>query len=489
MVVGAGPTGLLLAGDLCARGVGCTVLERGAHGSNLSRAFVLHARSLEQLDVRGVADELIAGGVVIRRMRLFDDPGLDLSRLPSRFPFAVSTPQYNTENVLEDRAVGLGAEIVRGAEVVGVRQDDQGVLVDTRADGAARTWRARFAVGADGVRSTVRQAVGLPFPGRSAVRSVMLADVRLAEPPPWPLALHATEEGFSFIASYGDGWYRVIAWDRRQPPGDAPVTLAEVADVVRRATGRDFGMGDARWLSRFHSDERQVPSYRVGRVLLAGDAAHVHSPAGGQGMNTGLQDAVNLAWRLAAEVQGWASPTLLDGYDAERRPVGRAVLRFSGTLLSLALGSSRRTRAIRAVLPSVLRGVRPVNDRLAMAISGLAVAYPPPEGVPRPAGRRAPDIPLAGEPGRLYEALRGGRFVLAVSPDDPASVAVRPGGRVDRVAPEERRRPAMLVRPDGYIAWAADKVHPGARAVGLRAALAAWCGESSPASVRRSLRA
>src|SRR5258708_21870925 len=189
-------------------------------------------------------------------------------------------------------------------------------------------------VGADGIHSTVRRALGLPFPGKPVVRSVMLAEVRLTQPPPHALTVNTSGDAFALIAPFGDGWYRVIAWHRRnQPPEDTPVYLAEVAEVARQVFGSDYGMHDPRWMSRFHSEERQAPRYRDGRVLLAGDAAHIHSPAGGQGMNTGIQDAANLGWKLAATVQGWAQPGLLDTYQTERHPVGRQVLRTSHPLL------------------------------------------------------------------------------------------------------------------------------------------------------------
>lgn len=289
LVVGAGPTGLLLAGDLAAAGVSCAVLERREQESNLTRAFAVHARTLELLDMCGVADELVGGGQTVGSLRLFGSVEIDLTRLPTRFPFLLVTPQYRTERLLEERAQALGARIIRGARITGVRQDEDGVDVDAwYADGTV-SYRAAFAVGCDGADSTVRRALQLPFPGQSAVQSVMLADVRLTRPPADPLTVDTAREGFAFIAPFGDGWYRVIAWDRRhQRPDDAPVSLDEIRAITRLALGADYGMHGARWLSRFHSDERQVPHYRSGRVFLAGDAAHVlgihSSPARGQRM-------------------------------------------------------------------------------------------------------------------------------------------------------------------------------------------------------------
>jgi 2-polyprenyl-6-methoxyphenol hydroxylase-like FAD-dependent oxidoreductase len=465
LIVGAGPTGLLLAGDLARAGVAVTVLERRTDTSNLTRAFAVHARTLEELDARGVADELIATGQRVTAVRGFGTSVLNLSRLPSRFPYLLVTPQYETERVLEDRAGKLGVEIVHGAEVVGLHQDDDGVDVEIRSpDGDVRTRRVAYLVGSDGVHSAVRHALGLPFPGHSAVRSVMLADVRLAERPPDVLTVNSTSAGFAFVVPFGDGWYRAIAWDRhRELPDDAPVDLDEIRAVARAVLGTDYGMHEARWLSRFHSDERQVPRYRVGRVFLAGDAAHVHSPAGGQGMNTGLQDAANLGWKLAAVLQGHAPESLLDTYEAERHPVGRMVLRGSGALLRLGLTGSSMARALRNVAGRYAIQLPPVARRIAGAVSGVAIGYPAPHGAHPLTGKRAPDVPLTGDgPARLYEALRTGRFVLVTRAGAAAGRAALPAGWHDvvdvvtSVAGTPGAAPTMLVRPDGYIAWAAE---------------------------------
>jgi len=368
IVVGAGPVGLMAAGELAGAGIRCTVLERRAEESNLTRAFAVNARTLELLDARGVADELVELGQPVRTVQAFGRVQVDLSGLPSRFPFLLVVPQYHTERVLEERAAALGVQVVRGAEVTGLRQDADGVEVEVR--GGDRL-RASYLVGADGVRSAVREALGLPFPGRSVLRSVMLADVRLAEEPEDLLSISSTDAGLSFLAPFGDGWYRVIAWDRRrQLPDDAPVTLDEVRDIVRRTRHTDYGMHDARWMSRFHSDERQVERYRAGRVFLAGDAAHVHSPAGGMGMNAGLQDAANLGWKLAAAVHGWAPAWLLDSYDAERHPVGRSVLRISGGLLRMGIMHPAPLRAVRNVAGGLAVRVGPLVARAAASDEG-----------------------------------------------------------------------------------------------------------------------
>ena len=450
IVVGAGPTGLLLAGDLARAGVAVTLLERRGQESNLTRAFAVHARTLELLDARGLADDLLATGQRVPELRLLGRVRVDLSGLPSRFPYLLVTPQYETERLLTRRAVAHGAQIVTGAEVVGLRQDAGGVDVEVRVDGTVRTERAAYVVGTDGVRSAVRTALGLPFPGRSAVRSVMLADVQLTQAPTETLTVNADGDAFGFMAPFGDGWYRVIAWNRDdQQADDAPVTLDEIRSVIARTLGTDYGMHDARWMSRFHSDERQVPRYRVDRVFLAGDAARVHSPAGGQGMNTGLQDAANLGWKLAAAVRGCAPPGLLDSYQDERHPVGRMVLRMSGGLLRVGLSRRWQLPVLRAMAGLATRS-RAVGRRAAGQASGIGIGYRRPRGAHPWTGRRAPDLPLAPS-GRLYEALREGRFVL-VSPDGGGDRALAGVSMVRSARPG----PTVLVRPDGYIGWAAD---------------------------------
>ncbi|MEU0743813.1 FAD-dependent monooxygenase [Streptomyces sp. NPDC006134] len=509
LVVGAGPTGLLLAGDLAAAGVPVTVLEKRPRKiSNLSRAFVLHARTLEQLDVRGLADGLEVVGRPLDRLRLFGRLTVDLTALPSRFNHLLVIPQYEVERALARRAADAGARFRYETEVTGLAQDADGVTVVVRGPGGQRAeeLRAAYVVGADGMRSTVRTAVGLSFPGRPVIRSVVLADVRLAEEPGSLLTADAVGDAFAFLAPFGDGYHRVIGWHRgRNVPDGEPLDLAEVKEITRLALGRDFGMHDARWMSRFHSDERQAPAYRVGRVFLAGDAAHVHTPAGGQGMNTGLQDAANLSWKLAAVLHGHASDGLLDTYQAERHPAGRTVLRSSGGIIRLAMAKRPWTLALRAALTTALDHVGPVRRAVAAQVTGIGYKYAAPRGSHPLTGRRVPDVALAAG-GRLHEALRGGRFVL-ITPKSHGSLGSREaqkshepheshgpheshesheshephgpyeewGGREGRLAVARwasDRRTAVLVRPDGYVAWAAEA--PDARSV--EAAVAAHVG-------------
>ncbi|MDI3390745.1 FAD-dependent monooxygenase [Streptomyces sp. B-S-A8] len=480
IVVGAGPTGLLLSGDLAAAGIPVTVLEKRPDAlSNLTRAFGVHARTLEQLDARGLADELIERGRRIEEIRLFDGLTLDLTRLRSRFPFLLSAPQYEVERLLRRRATEHGVAFRHGAEVTGLRQDATGADVAVRyADGTTGSLRAAYVVGADGVRSAVREAVGQPFPGRPVIRSIILADVRLSENPDPTVAMRGSKDAFAFVIPFGDGYWRVGGWNRERAeiPDSAPTSLGELKDLTRRALGSDLGMHDARWISRFHSDERQVRSYRTGRVFLAGDAAHTHSPAGGQGMNTGLQDAANLSWKLAAVLRGRSPEALLDTYQSERHPVGRAVLRSSGAIIRLAMAHNHPQYALRSLLTTVLKRVRTARETALGQITGIGYAYTAPRGAHPLVGHRAPDVSLADGPAgtRLHEALRAGEFVL-VTPADARVEARDKQGHALRATLTHwsgPRRGTLLVRPDGYIAWAAEN----ARSDQIRAALREWTG-------------
>ncbi|MFB6838213.1 FAD-dependent oxidoreductase [Streptomyces sp. NPDC056361] len=462
LVVGAGPTGLLLAGDLAAAGIDVTLVERRPHGlGNLTRAFGVHARTLEQLDARGLADELLTTGTTLTHARLFGRLDLDLTRLATRFDHLLVTPQYEVERLLERRAVAAGVTFRYETELRGLRQDADAVTADLTGPDGPLALRARHLVGADGVRSAVRSALGLPFPGRSVIRSIVLADVRLAEEPAESFTVSGSGKTFGFLAPFGDGWYRVMGWDRtHQVPDSEPVDLDEVREIARLAFGTDYGMHDARWISRFHSDERQAPAYRVGRVFLAGDAAHVHSPAGGQGMNTGLQDAANLSWKLVAALRGEApdAEALLDSYQSERHPVGAAVLRSSGAIVRLAMAHTPLTRAARSLAARLLGAIRPATNRAMGMISGIGIAYAPAPGTGRPSGRRAPDVRL--REGRLYELLRGGEFVLiapeGASPALPPTAPVTAKHLTRATWTDPAERATVLVRPDGYV-FSADR--------------------------------
>lgn len=414
LVVGAGPTGCTVAAEVARAGGRVTVLDRHAAPSPLSRAFGVHARTLEQLDSRGLADELVDTGTPVDHLRLVGRAGIDLSHLPTRFPFVLMTPQVHVDRLLERHARDSGARVERGVRVDGLTQHDDGVTVTA----GHRSWRARYVVGADGVHSTVRQLSGVRFPGRAVLSSVVLADVRL-DLPPDDLRVDVDEHGFGFLAPFGDGWFRLIGWDRRRQVGtDVPVDDGEVAGLLDRVFGLPAGL--TRWTSRFSCDERQAPTYRTGRVLLAGDAAHVHSPAGGQGMNTGIQDAFNLGWRLTTGD--------LDGYERERHPVGRTVLRSSGATIRLMTLGGVRGRLARAVALRGLLRLPPVAHRGAGMFSGIAIRYPG----PGPVGTRAAAVPLRGP--RLAQRQRVAGFL-----------------RVD-AADRTDGGPGLLVRPDGYVA-------------------------------------
>ncbi|MGC4938512.1 FAD-dependent monooxygenase [Kribbella sp. DT2] len=455
LVVGAGPTGLLLAGDLAEAGVAVTVLDRRADGeSNLTRAFVVTPRTLEELDARGLADELAATGSTITEMRLYRKLWVDVSVLPTRFPYFLLTPQFRTEAALRERAERAGARIVWSSEVTKVSQSETGVEVVTGASsGQPGRWRARYLVGADGAHSTIRRALGEPFPGEQIVQSMMLADVRFAEPARSAMRSDAGPGGFAFHVPFGDGWHRVIAWNRddQRPPG-AALELDEIKAMARRVFGTDYGMHSPRWLSRIESDERQVARYRIGRAFLMGDAAHVHTPAGGQGMNTGLQDAANLSWRLAAAVHGYgATDDVLDGYQRERHPVGSQVLKNSGGLMRIAMTGSAPRRALRALRLGGVSDRLRLPARIAARMTGLDIHYPAPADAHPSVGHRVPDLQLAGG-ARLYEALRGGRFVFV-----PGRSATRHQpwpGPVTAVRATRPPRHSLLIRPDGYLAWA-----------------------------------
>ncbi|MEJ5914669.1 FAD-dependent oxidoreductase [Pseudokineococcus sp. 1T1Z-3] len=477
LVVGAGPTGLTAAGDLARAGRSVAVLDRRPDRSRRSRAFATTASTLELLDARGLAEDLLARGVPARELDLGLRGGpLRLPPLASAFAFALVVPQAEVDAALDRSARAHGAAVHRGVEVVDLAQDDGLVVVTTRptsGEGPPTTWRARYVVGADGARSTVRRLVGVPFPGRTVLSSMVLADVRLTGgPPPERLTVRTTTDGFAFLVAYhreeGAGWYRAITWDRRREvPLEVPLADAEVVDRLRSARP-DVGVAEVGWRSRFSSDERQVGAYRVGRVLLAGDAAHVHSPMGGQGMNTGVQDAAGLAWKIDA-VLGGAPDAVLDTHGSERHPVGRRVLRRSGLMARGLTTGSPALRALRdAVLPVVLR-LPPARDRVVGGFAGTTSRYPRGRGEARLVGTRATAVPLVE--GSLTAVLRTTPGFVLVEPRDVAAPgpAVAPLMRVRRTD----RGPALLVRPDGYVAWAGTR---GQAPDGWRAVLAWWTG-------------
>ena len=465
VVVGAGPTGLMLACELALGGVKARLLEERTVMPNITRAFAVHARTLELLDARGLADDLLARGVPVYEIAPAPGATLNLRELPTRFGMVLIVPQSGTERALQARADELGVEIVRGAQVVGLAQDDDGVSVDLASGDPVR---ADYVVGCDGAHSAVRRLVGIDFVGKQYETHILLADVRLALPPAEPLFGRTSAEGAVIIIPFGDGWFRAIAWDRlrEQAPLSEPVTVDEMRDAFGRIAGEDFGMSDMRWSSRFLSERRQARHYRAGRVFLAGDAAHVHSPLGGQGMNTGIGDAMNLGWKLAATVRGSAPPWLLDSYERERHPVGASVLKLTDAFNQLVLGRSAVRRALRRVVIRSLFGIPRSRRLVGGRLSGVGIAYPRPRGDDRMVGARMPDIECDGT--RLYELLRDGRFVLVTA----APVAVDRPDIVCAVGANSELPDAVLVRPDGYVAWASER--PPTTAA-LSAAIDHWC--------------
>ncbi|MFD5793428.1 rifampin monooxygenase [Streptomyces diastatochromogenes] len=453
IVVGGGPTGLMLAGELRLHGVHVVVLEKLTEPTSQSRGQGLHARSVEIMDQRGLLDRFLAVSEKFQAGGLFGGvikPWPD--RLDTAHPYGVATPQPVTERLLDERALELGAEIRRGCEVVGLSQDEDGVTVEL-ADGTRL--RSRYLVGCDGGRSLVRKQIGVGFPGEPATVETLLGEMELTEDPATIAAVveEVRKTQLRFGASPGgDGVYRVVvpadgvAEDRATAP-----TLEEFQTQLRAFAGTDFGAHSPRWLSRFGDATRQAERYRVGRVLLAGDAAHIHPPTGGQGLNLGVQDAFNLGWKLAAAVDGWAPEELLDSYQAERHPVGAAVLENTRAQITL-LGTDPGATALRELF-SKLMDFEEVNRYVTGVITAVGVRYDFGEGHEL-LGRRMRDVQL--KRGRLYELMHGGRGLLL---DQTGRLSVAGwADRVDHVVDvsEELDVPAVLLRPDGHVAWVGE---------------------------------
>lgn len=469
IVVGGGPTGLMLAAELRLHDVHVVVLEKLAEPTPQSRGQGLHARSVEMMDQRGLLERFLAvsekfqvGGLFGGIAKAWPD-GLDTAH-----PYGLATPQPVTERLLNERALELGTEIRRGCEVVGLTQDDDGVSVEL-ADGTRL--RSRYLAGCDGGRSVVRKLLGVGFPGEAATVETLLGEMELTEDPERIAAVVAevrrTQLRFGAAAD-ASGVYRVVvpadgvAEDRASEP-----TLEEFKRQLRATAGTDFGAHSPRWLSRFGDATRQAERYRVGRVLLAGDAAHIHPPTGGQGLNLGIQDAFNLGWKLAAAVRGRAPEGLLDTYHAERHPVGAAVLGNTRAQITL-LGSEPGPTALRELF-SKLMDFAEVNRYVTGMITAVDVRYDFGEGHEL-LGRRMRDLPL--KRGRLYELTHDGRGLLL---DRTGRLSVEGwADRVDHVvdASEDLDVPAALLRPDGHVAWVGEDQEE------LLEALRRWFGDA-----------
>ncbi|MGV9836434.1 rifampin monooxygenase [Nocardia niigatensis] len=456
IIAGAGPTGLMLAAELRLHGVEVLVLDRDPEPTKVVRAMGMHARSVEVLDQRGVADRFLALGKQHDPSAFFAGiaPARPL-RLDTTFPFVLGLMQPVTDRLLAEWAVELGAEIRRGCAVTGLSQDADGVTVEL-ADGSRL--RSRYLAGCDGGRSTVRRLLGIGFPGEPAKHETLMGEVELTTPQeevmPLVMELHKTHRRFGAMP-LGNGVFRLgapadgVAEDR-----DAPPTLDELKRQVQAIAGTDFGAHSPRWLSRFGDATRLADSYRSGRVFLAGDAAHIHPPNGGQGLNLGVQDAFNLGWKLAAAVNGWAPADLLDTYESERRPVAAGVLdtaRAMSELTSLEPGPQALRRLI-----TQLMDFEEVHRFLIERVTALGVHYDFGPGDDL-LGHRQRDVTL--KHGRLYELMHEGRGLLLDQTGQLSAAGW--SDRVDHVVDlsEELPAPALLLRPDGHIAWAGSDQH------------------------------
>jgi 3-(3-hydroxy-phenyl)propionate hydroxylase len=477
VIAGGGPTGLMLAGELALAGVDVAVVERRASQDLAGlRAGGLHMRTLEVLDQRGIADRFVSQGQVFHAAP-FATTLLDVSDSPTRRNYFLALWQTHIEHILADWVGELEVPIHRGLEVTGFAQDANFVDVEL-SDG--RSMRTKYLVGCDGGRSRIRKHAGIDFKGWDPTASYLIAEVELADEPPW--GIRRNERGINAIARIDEGKRaRIVASEARLHHGDAP-TLDDVREALVSVFGSDFGLRSVDYVSRFTDMARQAASYRSGRVLLTGDAAHVHSPVGGQGLNLGVQDAVNLGWKLAQVVRGTAPESLLDTYHAERHPVGARVLRNTMALTALERGGDRHD-ALREMTTELVQGDGARRQYIAMT-SGLDIRYDLGEGHPL-LGRRMPDLELstADGPRRVFTLLHEARPVL-LDLGDPGALDL--GAWAERVRRIDARYDgvwelpvigvvtaprAVLIRPDGYVAWVGDGTNDG-----LRDALTTWFG-------------
>ncbi|MGW3366725.1 FAD-dependent monooxygenase [Streptosporangium canum] len=459
IIVGAGPTGLMLAAELGLAGVSAAVVERLPARSGQSKALGLQPRTAEALELRGLLDPLMDRAIQRVPGGHFAGLRLDFNAWDTRHPYMIGIPQTRVEALLEARATELGAKILRGHELTALAQDDDGV---TATAGPVRL-RGRYLVGCDGGRSAVRELLGIGFPGLDGRLRMAVADLTLTGPAPtsWSLPIMTpSATGKGYLAPLGDGVHRFLFYGPEQQSlsRDAPITHEEVGRALANSFGPEVTLTGIRWASRFTDASRQVTHYRHGRVLLAGDAAHIHSPMGGQGLNLGLQDAFNLGWKLAAEVNGWAADGLLDTYQDERHPVAARVL-ANTRAQAVLLVPHEENLALRDIVEELLR-VPEANKVVAGMISGLDIRYPLP-GEPHPlAGRHLPGLDL-----------RDGRAVLLTTTDRLRTAAAPWSDRVGYAGTtRELGVEAVLVRPDGYVCWA------GSDAGSLAAALSRWAG-------------
>jgi 3-(3-hydroxy-phenyl)propionate hydroxylase len=488
VIVGAGPTGLMLAGELALAGVDVAIVERRASQNLIgSRAGGLHSRTIEVLDQRGIADRFLSQGQVAQ-VAGFAWIRLDISDFPTRHNYGLALSQNHIERILAGWVDELAVPIYRGREVTGFGQDSTGVDI-LLSDGHAL--RADYLVGCDGGRSLIRKVAGIEFPGWDPSTSNLIAEVEMAEgaeEPKWGLRRDA--HGIHSLSRLDDGrTVRVMVTEQRLGRTGEP-TLGDLSEALVTVYGTDYGIHSPTWISRFTDLARQAASYRKGRVLLAGDAAHVHYPAGGQGLNIGVQDAVNLGWKLAQVVKKTSPGSLLDSYHTERHPVAAMVLRNTMAQVAL-LRTDDRTNALRDFASELLSMEEP-RKRFAAMMSGLDIHYDLGDGHPL-LGRRMPDLEVvtAGSaslsgPLRVFTLLHDARPVL-LNLDEPGGFDITPWAH--RVISVEAKYAgnwelpvlgqvaaptAVLIRPDGYVAWVGEG--GDGTNTGLRDALTTWFG-------------
>ena len=481
VIVGAGPTGLMLAGELALARVDVAIVERRA-GQDFagSRAGGLHSRTIEVLDQRGIADRFLSQGQVAQ-VAGFGGASLDISDFPTRHNYGLALWQKHIERILAGWVDELGVPTYRGREVTGFLQDDTGVDVEL-SDG--QSVRAEYLVGCDGGRSLIRKSAGIDFPGSDPTTSNLIAAVEITEEPEWGILRDAI--GVHSLSRLEDGPVRVLVTEQQVGATGEP-TLHDLSEALIAVYGTDYGIHSPTSISRFTDMSRQAAAYRKGRVLLAGDAAHVHPPDGGQGIQTGVQDAVNLGWKLAQVVKGTSPESLLDTYHAERHPVAARVLR--NTIASVALRrEDERTKALRDTMSELL-GMDEPRRRFAAMMSGLDIHYDLGEGHPL-LGRRMPDLELitADGPLRVFTLLHRARPVL-LKLGHPGRLDITPSAdRVQLISAEYAGAwelpgigvvaapTAVLIRPDGYVAWVGDRTD-----MGLADALTTWFGPPAAA--------
>ncbi|MGY8682164.1 FAD-dependent monooxygenase [Bradyrhizobium sp. UFLA05-153] len=481
MIVGAGPTGLMLGGELALAGIDVAIVERRVSQDLIgSRAGGLHARTIEVLDQRGLADRFLALGRVAQ-IAGFAWIRLDISDFPSRHPYGLALQQNQIERILADWVDEMEVPIYRGREVTDISQDETGVDI-ALADG--RSLRADYLVGCDGGRSAIRKSAGIDFPGWDPTISCLLAEIETAKEPQW--GLRRDDRGIHGLSRLENGTVRVMVTERHVGQTAEP-TLRDLSEALIAVYGTDYGIHNPTSISRFTDMTRQASSYRSGRVLLAGDAAHVHPPMGGQGLQIGVQDAVNLGWKLAQVVNGTSLETLLDTYHSERHPVAARVLHNTMAQTAL-LRHDDRIEALREVVSGLL-GMDEPRKRVAAMMSGLDVRYDLGEGHPL-LGRRMPDLDLvtARGPLRVFGLLHDARPVL-LNFGEPIGLDIAPWR--DRVQTIDARcaatwelpvigavaaPDAALVRPDGHVAWVGDRTRSG-----LADALTTWFGPPAAA--------